>query len=252
MTTFSPKTGVVILAAGQGKRMKSNIPKVMHELHGKPMIGHMVDAVMASGVTDKPVVVVSPQSDLIRKYLGDKVEYAVQTQQLGTAHATAEAEEVMNTVDCVLVLYGDLPLLSSSTIETFTKFPKENIVMGTTTVQDFEGERKAFYSFGRILRDEQGHVINIREMKDCSPEELDIRELNTGLYSFPATWLWGHVKKTETNNAQGEHYLTDVIFMAMKEGLQIDTVNVPVKESFGISSQEDLAFAHSFTYSMEE
>jgi len=244
MKHLDHKTGVVILAAGHGTRMKSDLPKVMHELHGKPIIGHLVDAVIASGVTEKPVVVVSPSSDLIRTYLGEKVDYAIQEEQLGTAHATATAEDALQGADQVLVLYGDLPFLSAETISAFTTFPKSHIVMGTTTVPDFEEERHAFFSFGRIIRDQDGHVMGIREKKDCSDVEVEIKELNTGLYAFPASWLWDHVKKTETNNAQGEHYLTDVMFMAMKEGLQIDTVDIPVKESFGISSQEDLEKAH--------
>ncbi|PIR74961.1 MAG: hypothetical protein CO030_01780 [Candidatus Magasanikbacteria bacterium CG_4_9_14_0_2_um_filter_42_11] len=245
MKELSSNIGVVILAAGHGTRMNSELPKVMHPLHGKPIIGHMVDAVIASGVTDKPVVVVSPQSDLIREYLGEKVAYAVQEKQLGTAHATAAAEDSCAGVDQVLVLYGDLPFLSAKTIARFATFAKEHIVMGTTTVPDFEEERKAFVSFGKIIRDNDGKVIDIREKKDCNEKEAAIRELNTGLYAFPAGWLFEHVKKTQPNNAQAEQYLTDVIFMAMKEGLQIDTVDVPVRESFGISSQEDLAIAHA-------
>ena len=111
---------------------------------------------------------------------------------------------------------------------------------------NFDEERKTFFSFGRVIRNEEGAVINIREKKDCSTAELTIKELNTGLYSFPASWLFVHVKKAENNNAQQEYYLTDVIFMAMKEGIPIDTVDIPEKESFGISSQEDLKIAQTF------
>src|SRR3989339_459967 len=247
MKHLSSNTGIVILAAGHGTRMNSDLPKVMHELHGKPLIGHIVDAVRASGVTKKIVVVVSPHSDLIRQYLGDTVEDAVQDEQRGTAHATSVAEHVLQGVERVLVLYGDLPFLSAQTIATFAECPIEHIGIGTTTVEDFEDERKTFFSFGRIVRDAHGRVTDIREKKDCNEKEIRIQEVNTGLYSFPATWLWSHVTKTETNNAQGEHYLTDVKFMAMKEGLPIDTVDVPVKESFGISSQEDLKIAHTIT-----
>jgi bifunctional UDP-N-acetylglucosamine pyrophosphorylase / glucosamine-1-phosphate N-acetyltransferase len=237
---------VIILAAGDGKRMKSDLPKVMHELHGKPIIGYIVDHCIAAGITKKPVIVVSPKSDLLRSYLGERVDYAVQTEQLGTGHATSAAESVViGQANRVVVLYGDLPFLKGDSIKRLIDNAEGVVTMFTTRVKDFEGENSAFYSYGRIIRDQEGHVESITEIRDCFPEQCEIKELNTGLYSFDSAWLWGHLKQLNNENAQEEYYLTDLIAMAIIEGESIHTVDLDPVESFGITSQEDLTSANS-------
>lgn len=236
---------VVILAAGHGKRMNSSIPKVMHLLKGKPLVGHIVDAVKVSGVTGKPFVVVSPSSDLIRKYLDDSVEYVVQEQQLGTGHAVAMTEPVLKTIaKRVVVLYGDLPFLNGLSIRRLVENTQGVITMFTTSVEDFKEERVAFYSYGRIERDVYGDVSGIVEAKDCSPVQLEIKELNSGIYCFDATWLWDNLLEIKNDNAQGEYYLTDLVAIAIAEGRKISTVFLDAQESFGISSRDDLENAH--------
>lgn len=244
------QTAILILAAGHGTRMKSELPKVMHKLHGKPMIGHVVDAMISSGLDPKPTVVVSPSSDVIRDYLGERVSYAVQDKQLGTGHAVQSAQSVIGDADHIIVINGDLPLLSAEAVmqlgSAHLASPERPITMFTTTVPNFEAPFAAFFRFGRIIRDGAGAVIAIREMKDCSDDEKEIQELNTGLYCFDAPWLWTHLKEIKNNNAQGEYYLTDLISLAIHEGKHIETVALSPEQSFGVNSQEDLVEAHKF------
>lgn len=245
---MSHRTAVVILAAGHGTRMKSDLPKVMHELHGKPLVGHIVDAVVASGVTEKPVVVVAPDSDLVRSYLGERATFVVQENQLGTGDATRAAEQVLlGDAEHIMVVYADLPFLSSDSIKRLAEqhAKEENTVtMLTSTVENFEGQNEPFYSFGRIVRDEVGGVRSITEMRDCTDEQKQIRELNTGSYCYEAHWLWSHLGKLNTDNDQEEYYLTDLVEMAIEEGEPVATVDLDPNEAYGISSQEDLEKAH--------
>lgn len=248
MSKQTNSAAVVILAAGHGTRMKSELPKVMHTLHGKPLIDHMVSMAEGAALSHKPVVVVSPTGDLIREHLGERVDYAVQTEQLGTGHAVASARPVLEgAVENVVVVYADLPFLKSSSVRRLvdSHTASENtITMLTTTVPHFEQEWEPMYSFGRIIRDESGNVQSITEMKDCTEEQREGRELNTGLYCFNAEWLWAHVDSLTADNAQQEYYLTDLIAMALAEGKGVATVDLDPQESFGISSQEDLQKAH--------
>ena len=180
------KLAAVVLAAGQGTRMKSSFPKVLHAIAGRPMIEYVLDAV-APLVVGKPVVVVGHGADLVRQRVGDAATFALQEEQLGTGHAVLQAREILqDRADHILVLNGDMPLLTTETLRSLVdarEMRSATITLLTCTLQGLMG-------FGRILRDEKGSVAGIIEEHEATPEQQSIRELNAGVYCFEAAWLW--------------------------------------------------------------
>lgn len=241
------KFAVVVLAAGQGKRMGEGAPKVLRELLGRPMVSYLIEAVQKSQVVNRPVVVVSPDHNLVQEALGDSCDYVIQTKQLGTGHATSCARPFLqDQADKVIVLYGDHPLIRPETILNLKKRCEENhniLSLFTTEVEDFEDWRSAFYNFGRIIRDAGGKIKCIREKRDATPAELEVKEINPGLSCYDANWLWSHLDKLDNKNAQGEFYLTDLIKMAIDEGGEIITVKVDPRECLGINTLAELEVA---------
>jgi len=240
------KIGVVILAAGKGKRMQSELPKVMHLLHDKPLVDYVVRS--AEELKIKPVVVVPDDSNLVREYLGDRVDYAVQAEQLGTGHAVSVAENnLAGQVDHIVVLYGDMPFITAKSISALVDdhATRNNMLtLMTVTVPDFHDWRAQFYDFGRIVRDSKGDIIKIVEKKDASPAELNISELNSAFFCFNAEWLWKNLKNLKNNNAAGELYLTDLVKLAFDEGVPLSSVNIEPKEAIGINTKEHLEKVH--------
>ena len=243
--------GIVILAAGDGKRMKTGIPKVMNLLRGEPLIAHVVDHVMESGLVEKPVVVVAANHTLVQEYLGEKAIYVVQEKQLGTGHATACAEnELKGKTKNVMVLYGDVPLITSSSIKLLAlehERQHNTITLATVSVPNFDGWFGYFNDFGRVIRNDDQQIIKIVEQKDASPEEIQTRELNTGCYCFNAEWLWMHINLLTPTNTQTELYLTDLIALAISQnkklGIKIGAVSIDPKEAVGINTKEHLEIA---------
>lgn len=239
---------VVILAAGKGKRMGGDVPKVLRLVGDKPIIRHLVDSVLASGVSEKPVVVVCDENTLIQDVLGDNCDYAVQAEQLGTGHAVACAKPLLEgKAKRVLVFYGDMPFVSKETILKLKKMESKDdgvLILFTTKVDDFADWRKSFFDFGRIIRDENKEIIAIREKKDCRPEDLEIKEINPGFYCFDAAWLWPHLEKLDNQNSQGEYYLTDLVKQAMAEGHKIHSIKIDPRECIGINTSEELVLAN--------
>ena len=231
------KLAVVILAAGQGTRMRSQLPKVLHTIAGRPMIQYVLDTVTELGVA-KPVLVVGYGADQVRQKLSDAVTYVLQEQQLGTGHAVLQAREKLEgDADTVLVLYGDMPLLSSTTLHSLVHAHKEHttpITMLTCIHDDAMG-------FGRIIRDEEGHVLAIVEESQATPEQLAIKELNCGIYCFQAAWLWEHIPRLPLS-PKGEYYLTDLVGMAVAEGHAVEAIVVgnPL-ETLGVNNRLHLA-----------
>jgi len=237
--------GVVILAAGDGKRMKSELPKVMHELRGKPLIDHVVGNVEASGVADRIVVVVSPKHTLVQDCLGDRAEYVIQQEQLGTGHAAAQAQAILRgQVGHVITLYGDMPLVSGQSLKALAEkhvAGETAMSMLTAAVSDFEDWRVSLYTnFGRIVRSEDGEVAKSVEFRDTTEEEKAVKELSTCIYCFKTDWLFDHLARLDTDNAQGEYYLTDLVGMAVEERVGISTAHIDAEEAIGINSKEDL------------
>ncbi len=238
------KTRVVILAAGKGKRMGVDVPKPLMPISGKPMIAHLIASVVASGVDARPIVVVAPDClELFKTTLGDVCDYAVQAEQLGTGHAVLQAREAIDGADSVVVLYGDHPFIPASTlVELVTLHDKEpdSVAMLTSTVPDYEAPYDAFVSWGRILRGSKGEVEDIREVKDCTDNEKEIREVNPALYAFPCAWLWQQLPKLDTENASQEFYLTDVIPLAVAEGRPIVTAPADPLDVMGVNTIDEL------------
>jgi bifunctional UDP-N-acetylglucosamine pyrophosphorylase/glucosamine-1-phosphate N-acetyltransferase len=237
---------IVILAAGKGKRMKCELPKVMVELKGKPMIEYLVKSCIESGVDANPIIVVSPDnkeiiSQALAKY---NCRYAIQKEQLGTGHALACAEGLIDkSVDHVICFYGDHPFISTETIKRVALNHNGVITMMTVKVNDFDGWRKCFYFWGRIIRDKSGKIIENIELRDASAEVKKITEVNPAMYCFQSQWLWENLKKINNHNAQKEYYLTDLVKSAFKQNLQINSFPLEPKEAIGINSPEELAVA---------
>ncbi len=244
------KIFAIILAAGKGKRMQSDKLKVMHDLSGKPLIDYVVASVEKSNIANKPVVVVRGNDDSVQNYLGNRAEYVIQKEQLGTGHAVrACADFLKDKVEQVVVLYGDLPLVSPESLNKLIETQMENksiLTLATTVVPDFNNEYAPFYSFARIERGTDEKIKRIIEKKDCDEAQLKIKEVNTGYYCFSALWLWNHLKELKNNNAQGEYYLTDLIALAINDKEKVSSINVVPKEAVGISSQGDLDNARYF------
>lgn len=231
------RLAVVILAAGQGTRMKSRLPKVLHPIAGRPMIQYVLDAV-AELVEQKAVLVVGYGAEVIREQLGDAVTFVVQEEQLGTGHAVLQArEQVPELADTILVLYGDMPLLSTATLQSLVdthEARRSSITMLTCIHDDPMG-------FGRILRDEDGHVLGIVEESDATSEQLAIKELNCGVYCFDATWLWEHLPRLPLR-PKGEYYLTDLVGIAVDGGRPVEAIVVDdALETLGINDRLHLA-----------
>ncbi|HCC83662.1 TPA: hypothetical protein DEP96_02320 [Candidatus Uhrbacteria bacterium] len=241
------KTRVVILAAGKGKRMASELPKPLVAISGRPMIAHLISSVVSSEVDLRPIVVVAPDSlELFKTTLGDVCDYAVQSEQLGTGHAVLQAKEALEGADSVVVLYGDHPFIPASTLVELVKLHDEqpdSVAMLTSTVPNYEAPYDAFVSWGRILRGSKGEVEDIREVKDCTETEKQIREVNPALYAFPCAWLWQQLPKLDTENASQEFYLTDVIPLAVSEGRPIVTASADPLDVMGVNTLDELSRA---------
>ena len=232
------KTVGVILAAGQGTRMKSRLPKVLHEIAGKPLIWHSMRAVRQC-TTESPVVVVGHGAPDVIASIGDTARLVVQEPQLGTAHAVLQARAILEPYsDVVLVVYADMPLLRAETLRGLVEAQERGrAVMTLLTVRS--GEPRGF---GRIVRSDNGRVLRIVEEGDASPEERNIGELNVGAYAFAASWLWDALARVPRNARKGEFYLTDAVELAVREGSSVEAVELPdAQEAIGINTRVHLA-----------
>jgi bifunctional UDP-N-acetylglucosamine pyrophosphorylase/glucosamine-1-phosphate N-acetyltransferase len=232
-------TTSVILAAGQGTRMKSSLPKVLHTLLGVPIIDYTLEAAAAVS-NEPPVVVVGAESELIRERIGERGRFVTQETQLGTGHAVLQAEDLLKgKSDQILVTYADMPLLSAETlIGLVNEQSKKNgpFTMLTMVSEDSRG-------FGRILRDRHGKITAIVEEVQATPEQLLIKELNVGAYCFNAEWLWESLKKIPLS-PKGEYYLTDLVDIAVKDNLPVTSVQLEnPEEAVGINNRIHLAEA---------
>lgn len=231
-----------------GKRMQSTMLKVMHVLHDRPLVDYVVGTVEKSGIEKKPVVVVCADDPSVQNFLGDRAEYVVQKDRLGTGHAVSMTEEILKgKAENIVVLYGDMPFISPESIKRLIARHSERnntVTMVTFTVPDFNDWRAPFNSFSRIIRGADGHIARDVQVKDATPSELEARELNPCIYCFKSDWLWENLKKVGTNNAQKEYYLTDLIQMAIGQGEKISSILIESKEALGINTKEDLETAH--------
>ena len=234
------KITAVLLAAGQGTRMKSDMPKVLHPLCGKPMLWHVLEA-LKSVVTEKPVVVVGHGADEVKKYVGDSAECVLQEPQLGTGHAALQAESLLKgKTDYVIVTYADMPLLRGETFERLLETQRLNpgpFSLLTVIADDPRG-------FGRIVRKAEGTVAAIVEEYVATPKQREIKELNVGAYCFKADWLWDALHRIEKNPVKGEYYLTDIVELAVKDHLPVQAViHDDFIETIGINTRVHLSEA---------
>ncbi len=233
-------TVAVVLAAGQGKRMKSDLPKVLHAACGRPMIEYVLDAARAAGVT-KLIVVVGHRAEVVRGALGHHpdLEFALQEQQLGTGHAVKMCrEQLAGHAGTVVVLAGDTPLIRSESIRSLLDTRKREqaaCVVGTAMTE-------ANFGLGRIVRDDQGEFLRIVEEKDASPAERQITEINTGCFAFDCQPLLAALGRVGQGNSQGEEYLTDCAEILRKSGQRVVALNsFDISEAMGVNTPEQLA-----------
>ncbi|MBK5267559.1 MAG: bifunctional UDP-N-acetylglucosamine diphosphorylase/glucosamine-1-phosphate N-acetyltransferase GlmU [Acidimicrobiia bacterium] len=230
----------VIMAAGQGTRMKSELPKVLHLLAGRPMIQWVVEAARGVGV-DQIMVVVGFGAEAVASALPDDVDTCLQSEQLGTGHAVQIAIEALGDVSShtVLVLSGDTPLLQSDALKALVESngpDRPAAALLTAEVPDP-------YGYGRVLRDEQGQVVGIVEHKDATAGQLAINEINAGIYAFDGARLIEGLRSLTNDNSQNEYYLTDVIGYFANQGLAMLGVKTDIGEVAGVNSQAHLADA---------
>lgn len=230
----------VVLAAGQGTRMKSKLYKVMHPVMGKPMVGHVVDQAMEAKM-DKVVTVTGVGAETVQEYLGDKSEYVLQEEQLGTAHAVEQAADLLKGKDgTTLVICGDTPLLTTDTLEKLMAHHEK--VGAKATVLTAHAENP--FGYGRVIRSEDGAVSKIVEQKDASEEEQAVQEINTGTYCFDNRALFDALEKVDNNNSQGEYYLPDVMEILKDQSELISAYQLEDKsEALGVNDRVALAEA---------
>lgn len=230
---------VLILAAGQGTRMRSSMPKVLHHLAGKPFIRYSIET--ARALSDhQPVVVIGHAAEAIRAELGDEAAYAYQAQQLGTAHAVMVAEEALkDQADQIVVINADMPLLTASTLQKMVDLQHEHNSVMTLLCNRSEIP----LGYGRIVRDEKDSPLAIVEEAQATPEQLEIKDLNAGVYCFASVWLWDALKKVQVSR-KGEYYLTDLLEIAVRDRLPVQVHHLEdMDEAIGINNRIHLAEA---------
>ncbi len=226
---------IVILAAGQGKRMHSNLPKVLHPVAGKALAQHVIDTARSLN-PEKLIVVYGHGGDVVRATLSaPDLCWAEQAQQLGTGHAVAQAVPQLSGAEQTLVLYGDVPLTTAETLKRLLQAGRDGLAILTVDLADPSG-------YGRIVRDADGKVQRIVEQKDASDAEKTICEINTGIMAVPTARLGDWLASLKNDNAQGEYYLTDIVGLAVAEGLPVRTAQPAGEwEVLGVNSKVQLA-----------
>jgi bifunctional UDP-N-acetylglucosamine pyrophosphorylase/glucosamine-1-phosphate N-acetyltransferase len=229
----------VILAAGQGTRMKSERPKMLHEIAGRPMVDYAIDVARAIGSL-RPIVVIGYGADDVKQAIGDRVEYVLQSPQRGTGHAVLQArDQIDRSGDLVLVLYGDTPFITTDTLRRLIDAHLEaNAVLSLIT---FRPADPALY--GRILRDERHRVIDIIEYKEAAPDQRAIDECNSGIFCYKTDWLLSHLDQLQPRPGHGELYLTDLVSIAAREGAMVASTECDETEVLGINDRAQLAQA---------
>ena len=227
----------IVLAAGKGKRMGSDLPKVLLPLCGRPVIGHVLGVLAEVGIP-RPVIVISQEGDVIRETLGHQYTYAVQNEQLGSGHAVLCAREAAGGAKNIIVMCGDSPQFR---VETVRSLMTEHVRRGAA-VTLVSAVLDDPHGYGRILRDPTGEVAGIVEEKPASEEQKAVKEINGGCYGFDAEWLWDNIGLM-TRNEAGEYCLTEMVDIAISQGRKAITVPSQPDEVAGINTPQQLAAA---------
>jgi len=232
--------GVILLAAGQGTRMKSSLPKVLHSLGGKPLFLHALGTAQRLNPS-RVAVVIGHGADRVRQsYLGGDVTWVIQEQQLGTGHAVLCAQKAFEDfAGDIVILSGDVPLIRESTLRTMVEHHRRHQAAATLLTALLDEPK----GYGRILRDSRGAIAGIVEEKDASDEQRKIREVNAGVYVAASPFLFAALSAVKNNNRQGEYYLPDIVTIGLDQGKIIETVGVEnAREMMGINTREEIAF----------
>lgn len=231
----------VILAAGKGTRMNSELPKVIHECDGQPMVHYVIKAAKDAGAMDVCVIVGYKAAET-KNAIYDVVEYRTQNEQLGTGHAVKCAKDFIGTKGDIIVLCGDTPLIQGSTLTRLVELHRK-LANGVTVLSAIVDDSTGY---GRIVRDAQNGFVKIVEQKDATDEELEIKEINSGMYIFNAEALAASLELLDNNNAAGEYYLTDTIALIKKIGLRVSAMPLSgedVNDIMGVNTVEQLKLA---------
>lgn len=234
----------IILAAGKGTRMKSDMPKVLHTIFDKTLVGYVIDAVNNTGLADENFVIVGHQAERVEEYINknyDNAKCVLQSPQLGTGHAVSMALPYLKDFDGeVIILCGDTPLITSETIKEFVEYHRENKSDLTVMSAIFENPT----NYGRIIRNQDGSLNSIVEEKDATPEQKAVKEINAGIYCINWAKIKPAFNELTSNNAQGEYYLTDIIKWGNEKNLSVNAYTLKNNEEiFGINSKAHLAEA---------
>lgn len=226
---------ILILAAGQGKRMRSRLPKVLHPLGGRPLLAHVIETARALGPV-KIFVVHGHGAEQVREaFRSQNIEWVLQAEQRGTAHAVMQAMSRVSADADVLLLYGDVPLVRVATLKRLLQAAGDGLALLTADLDDPA-------AYGRVVRDAAGHVKRVVETRDATPEERTIREINAGFYALSARRLAAWLKRIDNRNAQKEYYLTDLVGLAVGEGAPVTAVKAEApSEVAGVNSKSELA-----------
>lgn len=245
MTHSSTRLGVVILAAGEGTRMRSARPKVLHEIVGKPLVEHVLALAANVGATQTVLVLAPDTIDALRERWGDHYAYVVQAERRGTGHALMQAQSLLQgKAERVLVLYGADPLMRPESVRMLLHALDQPGVVGAITT--FRPASPTGY--GRIVRDAANHVVAIVEERDATPEQRLIGEVNQGVVAYDSAWLWPHLQQLTPSPIKGEYYLTDLVALAVQErgAGAIATVELDdPSEALGVNDRIELAEAEA-------
>ncbi|MCE5211816.1 MAG: NTP transferase domain-containing protein [Deltaproteobacteria bacterium] len=234
----------LILAAGKGTRMKSDLAKVLHVLNGEPLLYYSLKAAREAGA-EKIVAVIGHQADKVREeFAGTGCIFVEQNPQLGTGHAVLQAKDVLSDYDgLTVILCGDVPLLKSSTIKSLI----DNHIAAKAVVSVLTTIPPPPHAYGRIVKDNQGNVMKIVENKDATEEEKKIGEINTGIYCVDTKFLFEALGKITNDNQQHEYYLTDIVEIAVRERQKVKSfIADDYVEVMGINTLEELARAEKY------
>lgn len=234
------KLKAVILAAGKGTRMKSDLPKVVHTIEGKCLVDYAIEAARGAGADDICLVVGYKNEVVKEAILHKDVTFALQEEQLGTGHAVKCAKDFLGTEGKTMILFGDTPLITAATLQKLAEYHEEKgnaVTVLSAMVEDPTG-------YGRIIRDAEGNFVKSVEQKDATEEERKVKEINSGMYLFDTRELSEALELIQPNNAQGEYYLPDTLMIIKEKGLRVDAYALNDAEDItGVNDQEQLKAA---------
>lgn len=244
-------TQIIILAAGKGSRMGGNIPKALTQLGHQSMIEHVIDTIESiDNYSKPPIVVVGYKAEMIQAVLGDRVTYAIQSEQKGTGHAVMSAEgQIKPSTERILILYADQPFISRETIKKLIQNKEDSITplsIATAVIADQDLFKNQFYNFGRIVRSGDGEITKIIEKKDASDDELLINEVNPAYFCCDAAWMLHSLSTLKNDNAQGEYYLTDLVKISFDQQHTINSIQINEHEALGANTPEQLQVLESY------